>query len=82
MEKLFNARRIKAKASESSEVSRNKASNMLLQGYQQRVEWLSDSRCKVPSETEDGKSYIVDIVYAYCPCPAAVAKGTFHFYAE
>ena len=60
-----------------------KAEEMLLQGWNQKCQ-LSDKakgHCRVPSASEEGKYWDVDLVRGTCTCPAASQRGMCkHYY--
>ena len=66
LDELVNAGRAPTKGSQESVIS---AERMRSHGLDQNIQYLSEARFSVPSESKPDVFYEVDLLYSVCQCP-------------
>ena len=76
MEELHVAGRLPCKQETfQSGLGKEKAENMLKNGWNEKVIWEADTKCNVQSESNPNVSYRVDLARATCECLSSSMRG-------
>ena len=75
MDQLAKSGRLKNLRAIKEEKGKRTAENMIMAGMDKLIIWLTETRCKVPSQSIPNLLYDVDVVNVNCSCPASTQGG-------
>lgn len=75
MDELAKCGRLKNARALKNQREKLVAENMLRAGMDKNIQWVTETKCRVPSQSSPDKLYDVDIVNINCNCPASAQGG-------
>lgn len=75
MDELAKCGRLKNARALKNQRGKLVAENMLRAGMGKKIQWVTETKCRVTSQSIPDKLYDVDIVSINCNCPASAQGG-------